>query len=391
MPTVKRRRRVSRTLERGPVAIAMAIPKDRRRVRRVREFLEGVARYCARVKRSDGARTLLAFAKLLVSYSDKSYTTLVSWQKLASELVTNRGRGDGSRRANPRTIAKHLAELRAAGLLATVAGGRRGCFAKGGHASRTKMSWRDVPERNADGDPSNEVPIYVLCVPLTPEENDARKTEEVAHRAQVSAGSASPVDEMGTPPPWVSSSPPVRARDAAGHDLAVPLRGPHHSRAAQARRDDPVLRRRPGGWWETSVTPGGQDAALKASHELRVRLPILQRISSKHVRSVLRPFFDAGWTVGDVLIAIDVRPGNGRWSHDGAHGVGNVGAWLAYRLQPWTNEGAPRRSPSQRLAQRRSEDQARRRVDAERTAAIQPASSPAVREYMAEIRRSLHR
>ena len=110
-----------------------------------------------------------------------------------------------------------------------------------------------------------------------------------------------------------------------------------------------------------------------------------------HECSVLRPFFQAGWTVGDVVIALDVRPGEGRWPHDAGHGVENVGAWLAYRLHPWTSDGEPRRSPSQRLAQQHAENQARRRAEAERAARTKPASREVVREALAQIRRALRR
>ncbi|WP_143557005.1 hypothetical protein [Serinibacter salmoneus] len=90
-----------------------------------------------------------------------------------------------------------------------------------------------------------------------------------------------------------------------------------------------------------------------------------------------------------MLIAIDVKPGDARWHHDGATGVGNVGAWLAYRLRHWTSNGTPRRSPSQRIAQERSQRAAEHRAQREREAQVKPASSAFVADIIARIKRAV--
>ena len=59
----------------------------------------------------------------------------------------------------------------------------------------------------------------------------------------------------------------------------------------------------------------------------------------------------AGWTVNDVLAAIDHRPDGTAWAHDGATGVQQVGRWLTHRLSAWRDgHGTVLRSPSQRSA-----------------------------------------
>ncbi|WP_235857245.1 hypothetical protein [Occultella glacieicola] len=99
---------------------------------------------------------------------------------------------------------------------------------------------------------------------------------------------------------------------------------------------------------------------LRAAAELQRRLPALRTITDRHIRSILREFFLAGWTVGDVILAIDQRPNNAHWHHDGATGVGNTGAWLTHRLRPWrTTDGVVRVSPSQRAAATHAENRAR--------------------------------
>lgn len=98
---------------------------------------------------------------------------------------------------------------------------------------------------------------------------------------------------------------------------------------------------------------------LLAAREVQRRSFTLRRITDRHVRSLLREFFLAGWTVADVLLALDRKPA-GRWRHDGAAAVDNVGAWVAYRLRAWrTTEGTVRRSPSTRAAAAHAENRAR--------------------------------
>ncbi|PFG21264.1 hypothetical protein ATL40_2889 [Serinibacter salmoneus] len=351
----KRLRRVRREAEKSPLAIAMAIPQGSQRVQRASTWLTLVNDRATRENlRGDRLATIAAVARCLLAHTDASYTTRPGWQALMGASGRSR-----------RTVARALATLRAWGLLGIVATGRRGCFAPGGHLARSR-SLR-TPVVNSATDPINEAAVYVLAEPA---------------RARSMMRAPESVDANGTPPrKGLVLPPPARAREHSPQSNAEPLRG-HHITAAQARRRDPVLRHRPGHWWPSGVTTDGQAAALRASHELGVRLPVLRSISSKHVRSILRPFVEAGWTVGDILIAIDVRPGDARWHHDGATGVGNVGTWLAYRLRHWTSNGTPRRSPSQRItqerAQRTAEHRAQRtaehRAQREREAQVKPAS-----------------
>lgn len=298
----------------------------------------------------------------------------MSWQRIASRVTTNRGRP-----AHRRSIGRLIALLRSWGLLGVVATGRRGCFAPGGHLSRRYV--RDIPDFNAAGDPSNEVAVYVLTQPLTPRE----KADRRAPAAPEQGSSDRAVDENDTPTPQGLLSSPARARETRTQTQIEPLRGPDRWKAAQARRRDYVLQHRPGHWFPTGDTPGGKDAALRAAHELRVRIPIARCLSSEHVRSILRPFFDAGWTLGDVLIALDIRPGDQRWPHDGDRSVDNPGAWLKYRLAAWTTDGEPRRSPSQRVRQRGAELAAERRAETERAARTRSSTPEFVRNLLASI------
>ncbi len=120
---------------------------------------------------------------------------------------------------------------------------------------------------------------------------------------------------------------------------------------------------------------------LTAAGELQRRLPVLRKITTKHVRSLTRVFFLAGWTPSDIAHAIDHRPTGQRWPHDGASGVENPGAWAAYRLGAWQDtHGTVGASRSQQVTDDQRQQAARARARRDSEAALRrraaPASSP---------------
>jgi hypothetical protein len=172
-------------------------------------------------------------------------------------------------------------------------------------------------------DDGNRASVYVLCIPA-----------------------ASPVEETRTPSrsPKESLSTPPHAREQPGENLAP-------------------------------------------TREVQRRAPVLSEISDRHLRSVLRPYWDAGWTVSDVLWCLDHRPSAELWPHTDA--VRHVPGWVRSRLAAW----AGRSSPSQhRAAQHRAllAEQAQRA--AERASLRAAAASPeASRAHAARARDLLRR
>ncbi|MEV7012004.1 hypothetical protein [Streptosporangium sp. NPDC051022] len=105
--------------------------------------------------------------------------------------------------------------------------------------------------------------------------------------------------------------------------------------------------------WSLSVTPGTRVEMLKAAQALRSRSATLRRISARHLRSVLREWWVAGWTPDDVLHGLDHRPDGQPWTltSDPAY----VPGWIRHRLTCWrTPDGTPATSYSQGRAQRRA-------------------------------------
>lgn len=339
-------RRPSRAAERGAVVTAAAIPAGSQRVRRASTWPAQVAEAAeAAYIRADARARLRYLALALLERSDGTHTC-PTWALLQERTGWARS-----------SLARWLAWLRNAGLLATVASGRQARYAPAGQTEA-------------------DAAVYVLCEPATHQE-PARVT----------------VDISETPPrTGLKENPRTHARGTQASQ-AEPLRGTPHRAAT----------RLPGGaaWrhltpWPGNITPCSKDNMLAAAAEVQNRVPLLRRITARHVRSILRPLFAAGWTVTDVCACIDFRPDGARWPHSGGSGVDNIGAWLSYRLRPWTNGpgGGPRRSPGQRATAEAAEHRARARARAEadraaRTHASSATASTTREAALASIKRCL--
>jgi hypothetical protein len=352
--------RVSRRREGAAYVVARAVPAGSSRAASQVAFLAAVAAHPDLDRlRVDGRATVLEVAKHLAwTASWDTLTTRPTWEALCER--TGRSRA---------TIARALGRLRAAGLVGVVATGRSGAY------SRAKVDAGTA-----------EAAVYVLCVPSP----------------------LSPVDEVETPTDAspVSETHPPHAR--ASESSAAPLRG---RLLAAARLSAPVGHDlvpewplRPAEGLESGLEPSrpadGRDLPndakdgrrLGPARALQGRLPVLRRISDRHVASVVREFVLAGWTTSELVAALDRRPDGTAWPHDGAAGVDNVGAWLGYRLGAWRDEaGTVRTSPGRAAQAERVERIARQRAERDRAAAVVPAGpdSPGLASIRATL--ALHR
>ena len=333
----RRVRRPSRARERAPLTVRIAVPAGHTIPHRVSDWIDqalthpGTATMTAR-----SWRTHCAFVLAIANAIDpKSKTTTFSWTSLAKAVLEIDPLAANSRA----TVDRYMRRLREWKLLGIVASGRTATYAPKGNGG------------------INERAVYVLSVtrPLKA------------------------VDSFETPPlEEVDVAPRTRARGELAQPNAEPLRGPT-TQAAQARHPQlPAQRQLPA--WPRSVTPSSKDDMLRAADTLRHLSFPLRCLSARHVRSILRPFFLAGWTVADVHHAIDHLPNGTKHPHDGANGVGNMGAWLSYRLAAWCDpHGTVRRSRTQRIEAERRENAARARARREaeatgRTTAAAPQS-----------------
>lgn len=333
-----RRRRVHRSRESSPLQVAAAVDAagvvllERRSRRAYVQLVEQAL--AAQRRRADFRASVMAVVGVLLLCTDwASRTTRPTRRVMAA-------RGDVVR--SERTVTRVVRWLHEAGLLATVAGGRRGEYAPGG-------AWSTTSPEKCTGlvtgiqQPANEAAVYALTQPgLT-----------------VSPPSRSP---------YVEETNSSRAREGETH--SEPLRGqpisaatPHPDRSRwEQLRNDPM--------WSLQATPRRKGQRLVAAERMRHDTLSLRRMSARAIASVAHQFFAAGWTTGDVLHALDFKLStNSPWPYDAADGVKRLRDWMTHRLSDWTDEtGHPVPSRTQRQKAEQVAARERRRAATEERA-----------------------
>ncbi|MFJ6303078.1 hypothetical protein [Pseudarthrobacter oxydans] len=321
------------------------IPAGHRPARHIIRWLRSIQELAEfQLARKDLKANIWRFANAVAQcpgFDPASMTIMPIWQRLQERFGFP-----------PKSISNYFRRLRDWGVVAVVATGRTAEF---------------TPK--SSGRTENEAAIYVLL----------EKVEEEG------------VEKSSVPVPNRAVNNPPHARADEESKLNIDAATPHASskRAAQRREVNHQLLHRKEPLWDPNKTTSARtkrerrETERLASLELQFRSFPLQRISTPHVAAICRPFFRAGWTIKDILHAIDWRPNtDARYHHDGASGVENTGAWLKYRLGKWVRpEGTFYRSPSQkraaeesqRAAQRRAAETRREREVAERIHYVPPA------------------
>ncbi|MEV4249316.1 hypothetical protein AB0J63_38615 [Streptosporangium canum] len=242
---------------------------------------------------------------------------------LAAEyvLMTPAFLARSARRSGPVSPGAELSPLAAA---PAVAGLSQASAASSGDASEDRSGHRPlapVPQAAAAAPPGDEKrpPSVVLSGERTTEDLDPRNAG--ARRAREGARS--------------------------GHFSEQSLRVV----AGGSEEDGPAVDT---AWtWSLSVTPVTKTEMLQAAQALRAHSAILRRISTRHLRSVLREFFAAGWSPDDVLHGLDHRTDGTAWTLTSDPSF--VPGWIRYRLACWrTADGTPAPSRSQGRAIRRA-------------------------------------
>ena len=354
-PLPARRRRVNRARETDSTIVLAAVPKGSVRAAHGRQCMAALLRHESFAGRNrNGQATITAVLRTLIERTDyESMTTRPGWEALIEATETSRT-----------TVARALRALVAWGILGRVAAGRQAKYAPAG----------------PDGERINEAAVYVLCVPSP----------------------LALVNKVGTPPALGGSHhkqeklTPTRARATNSHNgVAAPrpiVRG--GASAEPAAR----LPWRPEIQWPPHRTTSRQIQRVAAAAEIRNRCFPLRSMTSKDVASTCRDFLLAGWTVADILHALDYKPDGTLWPHSGAPVTKDpwrLRGWLRHRLAPWRTEaGEPLHSRDQRAAarhaaQRRERQAERRRVlerQAQHAARLNQGDSPAKITALAQIR-----
>ena len=327
-----RPRRVRKASERSNRAVWSVIPTGHRPARHIIRWLRSIQELAEfQLARKDLKANIWRFANAVAQcpgFDPASMTIMPIWQRLQERF------GFPSK-----SISNYFRRLRDWGVLAVVATGRTAEF---------------TPK--SSGRTENEAAIYVLL----------EKAEDQA------------VEKSSVPVPnrAVNNPPHARTNEASKPQIDAASPQPSLKRAAQRREVNHQLLNRTGPLWDPNATTDARtkrerrEAERLASLELQFRSFPLQRISTPHVAAICRPFLRAGWTIKDILHAIDWRPNtDAKYHHDGANGVENTGAWLKSRLGKWVRaDGGFYRSPSQKQEAERIQRAAERRAVAERRA-----------------------
>ena len=359
--SVRKWRRPSTAMERSRLLVAASVPEGCVLAPRVSVWLETVREVAeAHGLRDAQVATVVRIARGLCDWVDgASRTTRVVNDRVA-ELVG----------CCVRTVQRWLRRLEQWGLLGLVAGGR-------------SARWAPlVRSQDADGqvvlERRNEAAVRSLVVP-----------EELVEAAQAPAALSpsvrGPVDNEEPAEPHCglrchpypllgNLDPRTRARSGLGGEGLVPLRGAEAFLGAAARPGGRGRGDRRRAWWSPRRTRSTEEAVLGVARELQERLRVLRGCSDRYVMRVIKPFEEAGWSVGDLVVAIDRRPDGSAWPHSGARGVREPARWLIHRLSAWLDEaGAPRSS------WRQERQAAHERAMAERRAAHEQAMAERAR------------
>lgn len=365
--TPHRVRRVNRVRERSRMALLSSVPEGTRAAQHVAEWSRAAkAHPSIDAMRRDARARMHAFIDHLAhmdGHPPRVCTVLAVWDRVAEFLDVHR-----------RTVANMFRRLREAGLLCVVASGRKAEFTPKRDQAKAREKGRE---------PMNEAAIYGLTVPKTPADYAAES--EVAHES---------VETTCTPPPLEGGTDHARAHAGEFSErsrfAARDFERQHASRAAfhnvRAQRSEPLWPRHATVAWDE----GGRATrrALRTSvHEMALSVqehaPDTRGASTAAVAAAIRPFVLMGWSVADVLHALDWSPtGAKHWQ--AAQGVLRIDLWMTRRLAEWTREdGTPRHSFTQERRARDAQVRAQARADRERarqarrTATAMPASARA--------------
>lgn len=358
-----RTRRPNRAWETEEKTVLRAVPTGSVRAAHGRQVLHALDHNpdYARMNRQRRKSLRAVLSALLVHADYEAMTSRPTWPVLGEAAGCSRS-----------SIHRHLTTLMAMGLVGTVASGRTAAYAAAG----------------PDGERINEAAVYVLCVPaplsLLPSPGHA-------------------VGEVGTPPAVGGSH--LKKKELTTHarkenpqkDAAPRRRSANGGSAAETHLPAP----QPVDHWPANRTPASKIQRRAAASQIQVTALPLRVLSPADVASTCRDFFLAGWTVNDVLHAIDHHPDTGAHQLNSIP-VGDqsprVRGWLAWRLGAWrSDDGTPRRSRSQQLRTEATRARAlaaaeRQRIEAERQAhaeRIRRGDSPSKLEALARIRATL--
>jgi len=132
--------------------------------------------------------------------------------------------------------------------------------------------------------------------------------------------------------------------------------------------------------WPSSQNPQRRGERLTAAATLARHCLPLRRLSARHIRSITRLWWRSGWTVSDVLYAIETTPDGS--PHRYTERVIDPARWLGHRLSYWLGQDG---QPVPPHSTRQAEQHARRLAEqvAQRGQLLDPAGTAQARDRAA--------
>ena len=285
--------------------------------------------------RADGQRNRRAIARMvgLNAHWKTLTTSTLTWGRICT--ITGLSR---------RCVAKHLLALWMTGWIGRVASGRS-AYAK------QAAGWT--------GEQSlvNDAPVYSLTHPVPADDVDTKCTPPTT-----SGNISSPAHARA----------PLSTGAASRHTLTKAALG--RSPLVPADREQTAF--------SAYVPTSSKNERIRAAAAWARMVPALRKLTARHLASIARQFFLAGWTVKDLITACDTLPDgrsqgqfvDGLWvAYSGADGIprARLGHWLKWRLGHWTTEAdeilpSPTQTAERKAKARRTEQQARIQADREK-------------------------
>nr|WP_176705495.1 hypothetical protein [Arthrobacter sp.] len=371
-------RRVSRAQETSDRAVAWAIPQGSVKA----SHSSQTWRACIGLdelqsKRADRRMNTLRVLWVLLRYTDfTSMTVRITWDTIAQKAQVSRS-----------TVGAILFDLRSWGLLGIVASGRSAEFAA-----------------KAGQEAKNEAPVYVVCRPVGIGLRPTDRTDTTPAAAQQETPATTSCGNKLEPLRVagflvLKEKLPTRAREEKTLEGTASRPEIIQGRASSASGHQ--IAHQPELTWPSTKKAASKKQFLAASSELRHQIFLLRPMTVKDLRSVIRPFLEAGWTIHDLKKALDFMPDGTPWDMSVPEVTGNdrltavirLRGWLKNRLGVWMRNGQPMRSPLQRTEAETSHRRAEAHSAAQRAQARRNSPtathSPAATKCISDIRRSI--
>ncbi len=298
---VKRPRNATPTWEESPLAKIAATPAGYHITTEGTHWLSMVSsNYDLSAYRADFSQNFLTICRILSEFINyESGIIRLTWKFLAEKTGLSR-----------RTIARILRILKANKLLTVIASGRSAEKTPKGHEKK------------------NLAPVYALLAP-TPPSSPSTSDEDSYY------------DEnghlfiTGTPSPLRDRK--ISYKQAITEGIFDKFCKQSYARYASTHKNS-LEKKRQTLKTEYSSQRQRNQALAHLARTIQHHCFDLRGISASAILEVTTPFFEIGWSVRDVLYALEYSPTNQPYNTRGAAGMRSVKKWLELRMSQWMSQ-----------------------------------------------------